>query len=65
MLFQPRQEALLVEVMLARHEYYLSFLLAHFVQVFVEVANSGQADAAFGFGVDESLDVYLLELLYG
>ena len=54
-----------MEVMLAWHEYYLSFLLAHFVQVFVEVANSGQADAAFGFGVDESLDVYLLELLYG
>ena len=65
MFFQPRKEALLVEIMFARHQYYLSFLLTHFIDVFVKVSNSGQADAAFSFGVNESLYINLLKLLYG
>ena len=65
MIFQPREEALTVEVMLAGHQYYLPFLITHFIHVFVKVSNSGQADTAFGFGVNESLYIQLLKLLYG
>jgi hypothetical protein len=53
-----------VEVVLARHQYYLSFFLGHFVDVFLKVSNSGQADTAFSFGVNEGLDVELLKLPY-
>ena len=53
-----------MEVVPTRHQYYLSFFLGHFVDVFLKVSNSGQADAAFSFGVNEGLDVELLKLLY-
>ena len=54
-----------MEIVLTGHQYYLSFFLGHFIQAFVKISNSGQADTAFSFSVDESLYIDLLELLYG